>query len=113
MRRPRSLAITLLALLGLAVAAPRSRAADDTIKIGYIDPFSGPFAAGGDDSLKMFRFIVDNINAQGGALGKKFELVHVRRQAAAGRGADRAEEHHRPEHARSSCTASDPMSARR
>ena len=49
--------------------------AEDTIKIGYIDPFSGAFAAGGDASLKMFQFIIDNVNAKGGALGKKFELV--------------------------------------
>ena len=53
----------------------QSRAADATIKIGYIDPFSGAFASGGDASLKMFQFILDYINAKGGALGKKFELV--------------------------------------
>ena len=75
MRRLRSLGITLLALLGLAVAGEQSRAADATIKIGYIDPFSGAFASGGDASLKMFQFILDYINAKGGALGKKFELV--------------------------------------
>ena len=73
--RLRSLAITLLALLGLATAAQRSLAADDTIKIGYIDPFSGAFAAGGDAGLKTFQFILDYINAKGGPLGKKFELV--------------------------------------
>jgi branched-chain amino acid transport system substrate-binding protein len=73
MRRLRSLAITCLTLLGLAVQP--ALAASDTIKIGYIDPFSGAFASGGDASLKMFQFIVDYINAKGGALGKKFELV--------------------------------------
>ena len=76
MRRARSLSITLLlALLGFAIAGWSARAADDTIKIGYIDPFSGAFASGGDASLKMFQFILDYINAKGGALGKKFELV--------------------------------------
>jgi branched-chain amino acid transport system substrate-binding protein len=75
MRRLRSIAITLLALLGLAVAAQPSLAADDTIKIGYIDPFSGAFAAGGDAGVKTFQFILDYINAKGGPLGKKFELV--------------------------------------
>src|SRR6478735_11834570 len=75
MRCLRSIAITLLALLGLAVAGQPVRAADETIKIGYIDPFSGAFASGGDASLKMFQFIVDYINEKGGALGKKFELV--------------------------------------
>ena len=73
--KSRRLSVAVLAaLLGIAVWAP-ARAADATIKIGYIDPFSGAFAAGGDASLKMFQFIVDNINAKGGALGKKFELV--------------------------------------
>ena len=58
MRPARSLSITLLlALLGLAIAGRPARAADDTIKIGYIDPFSGAFASGGDASLKMFQFI--------------------------------------------------------
>ena len=73
MRRLRSLAITCLALLGLAVQP--SLAADDTIKIGYMDPFSGAFAAGGDAGLKTFQFILDYINAKSGPLGKKYELV--------------------------------------
>ena len=75
MPRLRSLAITSLALLGLAIAGQSARAADDTIKIGYMDPFSGAFAAGGDAGLKTFQFILDYINARGGPLGKKFELV--------------------------------------
>lgn len=75
MQRIRSLALALFALLGLTIVRQPSYAADETIKIGYIDPFSGAFASGGDASLKMFQFIVDYINAKGGALGKKFELV--------------------------------------
>ena len=55
------------------VAAPAL--ADDTIKIGYIDPFSGPFAATGNNFLKVFTFILEKINAEGGPLGKKYELV--------------------------------------
>ena len=70
MQRLRILAITCVMLLGLAVAGQRSLAADETIKIGYIDPFSGAFASGGDASLKGFQFIVDYINAKGGALGR-------------------------------------------
>jgi branched-chain amino acid transport system substrate-binding protein len=75
MQRRRFLTTLFVAVLGMALWGPGARAADDTIKIGYIDPFSGAFAAGGDASLKMFQFIIDNINAKGGALGKKFELV--------------------------------------
>jgi branched-chain amino acid transport system substrate-binding protein len=61
-------------LLGIA-SAGAARAADDTIKIGYIDPFSGPFAATGNNFLKVFNFILEKANAQGGPLGKKYELV--------------------------------------
>jgi len=63
-----------MALLGIA-SAGAARAADDTIKIGYIDPFSGPFAATGNNFLKVFNFILEKANAQGGPLGKKYELV--------------------------------------
>ncbi|HQT79876.1 MAG TPA: branched-chain amino acid ABC transporter substrate-binding protein [Rhodopila sp.] len=49
--------------------------AEDTIKVAYIDPFSGPFASGGDEFLKVFQYILQRVNAEGGALGKKFELV--------------------------------------
>jgi len=61
-----------------ALTAPlgmRPAVADDTIKIAYIDPFSGPFASGGDEFLKVFAYILQKVNAEGGALGKKFELV--------------------------------------
>ena len=57
MRFPRFYARVFLALLAAALWGPGARAADATIKIGYIDPFSGAFAAGGDASLKMFQFI--------------------------------------------------------
>jgi branched-chain amino acid transport system substrate-binding protein len=49
--------------------------AEDTIKVGYVDPFSGPFASGGDEFLKVFGYILAKVNADGGALGRKFELV--------------------------------------
>ena len=64
----------LAASLGIAIWGP-VRAADDTIKIGYIDPFSGPFAATGNNFLKVFTYILEKINAEGGPLGKKYELV--------------------------------------
>jgi branched-chain amino acid transport system substrate-binding protein len=58
-----------------ATIIARPAVAQDTIKIGYIDPFSGPFASGGDEFLKVFAYIVTKVNADGGALGKKFEIV--------------------------------------
>src|SRR4029077_12720013 len=49
--------------------------AEETIKVAYTDPFSGPFASGGDEFLKVFQFIFARKNAMGGVLGKKLELV--------------------------------------
>src|ERR1700729_3799295 len=62
------------AILGLLIAG-RPVLAEETIKLAYTDPFSGPFASGGDEFLKNFQFILARKNAMGGALGRKFELV--------------------------------------
>ena len=61
-------------MVGLALGSAGSRA-EDTIKIGFIAPFSGAFAANGDAWLKMLIYAMNNTNERGGALGKKFELV--------------------------------------
>jgi branched-chain amino acid transport system substrate-binding protein len=70
---------SLMALAGAAFAALVSLSgaaqAQGTIKIAYTDPLSGPFAQVGDQNLKQFQYIIDYINAKGGALGRKFELV--------------------------------------
>src|SRR6202163_3389196 len=63
-----------LVALGLLFSG-RPALAEDTIKLAYTDPFSGPFASAGDEFLKIFQFIIARKNAAGGALGKKFELV--------------------------------------
>jgi branched-chain amino acid transport system substrate-binding protein len=67
------LCCALIAVAAVGVARPA--AAQDTIKVAYIDPFSGPFASGGDEFLKVFAYILNKVNADGGALGKKFEIV--------------------------------------
>ncbi|MDQ4061905.1 MAG: branched-chain amino acid ABC transporter substrate-binding protein [Pseudomonadota bacterium] len=65
------------ALLGAAalalLATPAS--AQDTIKVAYIDPLSGAFANVGELGVHHFQYVMDEINAKGGVLGKKFELV--------------------------------------
>ena len=59
----------------LAIAFGGHASAQQTIKVAYTDPLSGPFAQVGDANLKQMQYIIDHINAKGGALGKKFELV--------------------------------------
>lgn len=68
-----------LKLLGaaaaLALAGLTQANAAGTIKIGYIDPLSGPFANVGDAGLKHFTYAAEQINAQGGAAGMNIEIV--------------------------------------
>ena len=52
-----------------------SAQAQETIKIAYIDPLSGPGATVGEVGLKTFQYLADELNAKGGAAGKKFEIV--------------------------------------
>jgi branched-chain amino acid transport system substrate-binding protein len=59
----------------MAVTGTQTAAAQDTIKIGYIDPLSGPGATVGEIGLKTFQFLADELNAKGGAAGKKFEIL--------------------------------------
>ena len=68
------LSLTALALSVLGVSA-MSAAAEDTLKIGYIDPLSGGGASVGEVGLKTFQFLADEANAKGGIQGKKVEIV--------------------------------------
>lgn len=63
----------LLASVALAFGAPVS--AQKTIKIGYPVILSGPGALIGEPSLKGAQMFVEEINAKGGVLGRKLELV--------------------------------------
>jgi branched-chain amino acid transport system substrate-binding protein len=49
--------------------------AQETVKIGYIDPLSGGGASVGEVGLKTFQFLADEVNAKGGIQGKKVEIV--------------------------------------
>ena len=58
--------------LPLAVGAAH---AQDSLKIGYIDPLSGGGASVGEGGLKTFQFLADELNAKGGIIGHKVEIV--------------------------------------
>jgi len=69
MRHMMAAALLALPLLGGAARA------EDTVKIGYIDPLSGGGASVGEVGLKHFQFLAEEINAKGGILGSKVEIV--------------------------------------
>src|SRR5580698_11131926 len=73
--------------LGLALAAavgvPFAASAEDTIKIGFPIPLSGPTAVYGVPILKGAQMAVEEINAKGGVLGRKLELLSRDSKASA------------------------------
>ena len=65
-----------LALAGAAVALmPAVASAEGPIKIGFPIPLSGPTAVYGEPILKGAELAVHEINAKGGVLGRKLELL--------------------------------------
>jgi branched-chain amino acid transport system substrate-binding protein len=59
------------AVLAMAVGAAHAQ----TIKIGFVDPLSGPFANVGEQGLRGYQLVVEELNARGGVNGQKFEVV--------------------------------------
>src|ERR1700754_4525247 len=64
--------------LAIAVIAPmlgQAASAEDTLKIGYIEPVWGGGASVGEAGLKTYQYLADELNAKGGILGHKVEIV--------------------------------------
>ena len=69
----RHIGAAMLALLATTAVSAR---ADETVRIAYIDPLSGPLAQTGQLGEQHFRFAVDRVNAtQAAGPGRKFEIV--------------------------------------
>ena len=68
---------TFAGLSAAAVLASTTRvlAQDAPIKIGAVNPYSGGMAQYGDEVTRGFELAVDWINAQGGVIGRKCEIV--------------------------------------
>ncbi len=66
-----TVALSLLFVLCLGLAA----SAATPIKIGYLAALTGDYAAYGTTEVNMAKLVVGDINAKGGLLGRKIELV--------------------------------------
>jgi branched-chain amino acid transport system substrate-binding protein len=62
--------------LGAAMLAAGGAQAGDTVKIGTFLSVTGPASFLGDPELRTLQMYVDELNAGGGVVGKKLELVH-------------------------------------
>jgi len=69
MRKLMTAGLFALSMFGAAAMA------QDTLKIGWIDPLSGGGANQGERALKLFQFLANELNAKGGVLGKQVEIV--------------------------------------
>ena len=67
--------ISGIALLVGAALMAQSAFAQQTLKIGALNPYSGPMALYGTELTRGYELAVDKINASGGLLGRKIELV--------------------------------------
>jgi len=65
----------LTMVLALALAVPMTASAQKPIKVGMPIPLSGPPALFGDPASKGAQMYVDELNAKGGVLGRKIELI--------------------------------------
>ncbi len=61
-------------MAGAAALTPQAFA-QQTLKIGALNPYSGPMALYGTELTRGYELAVDKINASGGLLGRKVELV--------------------------------------
>src|SRR3984893_9608936 len=63
-----------IGILGLSLVAAGAQA-QETIKIGLIQPLTGSVAYNGNTDVNGSKLALDEINARGGVLGKKVELI--------------------------------------
>ena len=78
------------AALGVAMALPAS--AEETIKIGLVTALSGQSARAGEAITRGLTIAIDELNAKGGVLGRKFELVRRDDEATPAKGVIAARE---------------------
>jgi ABC-type branched-subunit amino acid transport system substrate-binding protein len=71
----RPAALFSVGALAWSIAAAPAALAQETIKIGVPVPLTGGYSMAGKDILNGAQLAADDINAKGGVLGKKIEIV--------------------------------------
>ena len=67
--------LAVLAVVFVICAASAAFAAQPPIKVGYLAALTGDYAAYGITEVNMAKMVVGDVNAKGGVLGRKIELV--------------------------------------
>src|ERR1039457_296584 len=84
---PTALAVLSLTLTGCNKPANESASGPVTIKVGEFASLTGTEAAFGQSSHKGTLLAIDELNAAGGVLGRKFELIYEDDQSKQGESA--------------------------
>ena len=74
MKKTVLLSLSLTFLVGLFMVCPLAHA-QNSIKVGIVDTYTGPATTFTMDVLDGFKLAVNDINAKGGVLGKKIEYT--------------------------------------
>ncbi len=61
--------------VAVSLAAAHVAVAQETVRIGVVQPMTGPVAYDGNIYVNTVKMLADDMNAKGGVLGKKIELV--------------------------------------
>ncbi len=69
--------LTAVSLLAMSGWMPQVLAAEDTIKVGILHSLSGTMAISETSLKDVALMTIDEINANGGVMGKKLEAVVV------------------------------------
>ncbi|HET8584649.1 MAG TPA: ABC transporter substrate-binding protein, partial [Casimicrobiaceae bacterium] len=65
----------LVVAVAVSLAAAPFAIAQETVRIGVVQPMTGPVAYDGNIYVNTVKMLADDMNAKGGVLGKKIELV--------------------------------------
>jgi branched-chain amino acid transport system substrate-binding protein len=68
-------ALKLMLAIAVSLALAPLAVAQETVRIGVIQPTTGPVAYDGNIYVNTVKMLVEDMNAKGGVLGKKIELV--------------------------------------
>jgi branched-chain amino acid transport system substrate-binding protein len=68
-------AVAFVVIVALVAGLASSATPADPIKVAFVDPLSGPFAATGENGLNQIKYAADGINKAGGVLGRQIEIV--------------------------------------
>jgi len=67
--------LRLVVAVAVSLAAAPFALAQETVRIGVVQPMTGPVAYDGNIYVNTVKMLADDMNAKGGVLGRKIELV--------------------------------------